>query len=93
MKVTYQGKRKLYQFLVSHGYNVPKMKEMEYQFYRGSEWLRDFFHEIELYSPHAGRVCVTTYEENSEGKIVANEVCTYLEGNPIYKTIRGKCVM
>ncbi len=35
----YFGKKKLYETLKAKGYKLPKMKEMEYSKYRGSEWL------------------------------------------------------
>ena len=36
----YFGKRYLYNFLTSHGFEPPKLKNMEYGKYRGDEWLR-----------------------------------------------------
>lgn len=47
--IKYQGKRKLYEFLKTHGFAVPNIKKMRYDFYRGSEWIK--CDEINLFAP------------------------------------------
>ena len=89
----YQGKKRLYEFLLSHGYDVPKMKEMKYKFYRGSEWLKDWYNGIELYANAPHSIYGTWYEVDDKGKNKEIERTRYLHGECVYKTIRGKCVI
>lgn len=91
--IKYQGKKRLYEFLVSHGYEVPKMKEMEYTFYHGREWLKDRHNEIELYAESSLSIYVTTFYERLDGKIAGDEHIHYFDGKIIYKSIRGKNVL
>ncbi len=86
----YQGKKKLYEFLVSHGYIVSKMKDCKYQFYHGSEWIKDYDSNIELYSPSTNVVFVTVTEIDEEDRIHEIERCRYDCGELVYKTVRGK---
>lgn len=87
----YQGKRRLYEFLKSHGYEVPKLSEMEYSTYRGSEWLKSL--EIEVYARSGACVFVTTYEYNEEGERKEKGYVSYRAGEAVYKTERGKRVV
>ena len=81
--IKYQGKRKLYEFLKTHGFAVPNIKEMQYDFYRGSEWIK--CDEINLFAHSPKYMTVSTFicdEEN--GKMIEvgrfgymNEICVY----------------
>ena len=62
----YHGKKYLYNFLKAHGYNVPKMREMNYEFYRGSEWLKTLWNEIELFSFSRGVIYLTLNDIGDE---------------------------
>lgn len=88
----YQGKKRLYEFLVSHGYSVPKMKEMEYKFYRGSEWLRTFSRDIEIYASFPDYIRVTKYGENELGKMISTGLSVYRYGELYYQISNGKVV-
>ena len=87
----YYGKRYLFQFLKNYGYEVPKMKEMIYEKYRGNEWLKTAFEEIRLYSPQRGVIYVTINEIDDEtGKKTELEYSKYVYGVLDYQTRRGK---
>ena len=90
----YNGKRYLYNFLKEHGYKVPKMKEFNYEFYRGTEWLKSWFREIEVYSPVRRVVYVTIneYDEETDEKKCA-EYSKYIDGVLNYQTKYGKCTI
>ncbi len=62
MKSQYFGKKKLYNFLKKKGYKLPKMKDMRYDKYRGSEWLKDSFDEFEAYAVMSTSVTVRKYD-------------------------------
>lgn len=87
----YHGKRYLYNFLKEHGYNVPKMKEMNYAFYRGSEWIMSAFKEIYVSSPVRNVIYVSLNEIDEEtDKKVTTEYSEYVNGVLDYQTINGK---
>ena len=64
-KSNYLGKTKLYKFLKDKKYNVPKMKDMEYEKYRGSEWLKT--DEIDLWR-NGGKIYVESYRYTDDGE-------------------------
>lgn len=87
----YYGKRYLYNFVKKHGYNVPKMREMNYAFYRGSEWIKSAFEEIYVSSPTRGVVYVTLNDiDNETGAKMQAEYSKYVDGVLNYQTINGK---
>ncbi len=70
--IKYQGKKQLYEFLVSHGYEVPKMKEMEYTFYHGREWLKfydynDLLKQMQAYLKRSNNIPISTLKSR-DGK-------------------------
>ena len=83
----YQGKKRLYEFLKERGYRVPQMKKMEYERFRGSEWLRYF--NISLYA-YSKRISVTTYAEDEDGEKEEDEYSVYRGGELIYRKAFGK---
>lgn len=84
----YHGKNYLYKFLQEHGYDVPMRKEMEYKFYRGSEWLKGFL--LEAYSPKRDVIYITLKEEDVDNdKIVEIEYSKYVNGVIDYQVKRG----
>ena len=90
--VNYQGKRKLYNFLKAQGFTVPKMKEMQYKFYRGKEWLR--CDEIGLFR-NFPNITVTTYAYDEEkDKDIEVGFFSYRNGECVYKrewiAVKGK---
>ena len=82
----YHGKNYLYGFLKEHGYAVPKRKEMEYEFYHGSEWLRGYL--LEAYSPMRDVIYVTVKEECEEREVQV-EYSKYVNGLLEYQENRG----
>lgn len=84
----YHGKNYLYKFLQEHGYDVPMRKDMEYTFYRGSEWLRSYL--LEAYSPKRDVIYITLKEEDVDNdKIVEIEYSKYVNGVIDYQVKRG----
>lgn len=83
----YHGKKYLYDFLMEHGYTVPNRKEMEYKFYRGSEWLKSFL--LEAYSPMRDVIYVTVKEEHEEREVQI-EYSKYVNGVLEYQEKRGR---
>lgn len=83
----YLGKKRMYQFLVDNGYNVPKMKEMSYEFYRGSEWLRVPYGLIDLYCPNGKDLYLSVYEYTNEEEYERREIerSHYRDGVCVYK--------
>lgn len=96
--MTYHGKRYLYNFLKEHGYDVPKMKEMQYYNHRGSEWLKTDLEDIELYSPSRGVIYVTINDiddetcdkHKAEYSEYVNGVLNYQEKNNTITVMGGK---
>lgn len=87
----YHGKRYLYNFLKAHGYDVPKMREMNYTFYRGSEWLKAFWSEIEVFSPTRGVIYVTLNDIDDETcEKTQAEYSKYVNSTLNYQTKYGK---
>ncbi len=87
----YYGKRYLYNFLKEHGYEVPQLKDFRYEFCRGTEWLKTFYDEIDLYSPERGVIYVTLNEIDDEtGKKTQVEYSKYKYGILNYQKKRGK---
>ena len=87
----YHGKKYLYNFLKAHGYNVPKMREMNYEFYRGSEWLKTLWNEIEVFSPSRGVIYVTLNDIDDETAAKTQaEYSKYVDGVLTYQTKNGK---
>lgn len=87
----YHGKRYLYNFLKEHGCDVPIMKHMRYEFYRGTEWLKTAFNEIYVNSPTRGVIFVILNEiddETDEKKQV--EYSKYVNGVLTYQEMNGK---
>ncbi|MCM1440979.1 MAG: hypothetical protein NC131_17525 [Roseburia sp.] len=82
----YFGKRYLYNFLKEHGYAVPKMKEMNYKFFRGDEWLETVVSKkIRLYSTQTiGIIAVHTYDYDEDGNKIETEYSVYSHGDLIY---------
>lgn len=93
----YHGKKYLYSFLKERGYEVPKMKEMNYAFYRGAEWLKTWFEEIRVISPCRGVIYVTVNQEDDENtgkKLPPIEYSKYVDGNLTYQEKNGNlCLM
>lgn len=86
----YYGKRYLYNFLKEQGYDVPKLKEMSYHFYRGSEWLKSYYEEIKVYSPKRGNICVTLREYDEEREcFFEKEYSVYVDGILNYQKKKG----
>lgn len=91
----YLGKKKLYNFLVENGYTIPKMKEMEYRFYRGVEWLETRLEEndVELYCDKGRSISVYVYQryesESGESKRKQIECSRYVDGNCVYRRNRN----
>ncbi len=105
--MNYYGKKYLYNFLneryditeILKDYGIkPKMKDFNYQFYRGDEWLKSFAEEIEIYSPCRGVIYVTLSEIDDEtGDKHQIEYSKYVDGVLNYQkkcgeilVIRGK---
>ena len=87
----YAGKKELYNFLKDKGYEVAKMKEMRYEKYRGTEWLK--YYDLDLYSPCRGVIYVTVYGEDAEGKEFEAERSKYVDGVLNYQTKKGHCTI
>ncbi len=85
----YFGKRYLYNFLKEHGYDVPKMKDLKYEFYRGREWLRTFFEEVELFSPNRRVIYVTIYEDTENRRKILKH-SEYVDGVLNYQKKNGE---
>ncbi len=86
----YFGKRYLYNFLKEHGYDVPKMKDMLYEFYHGDERLIDLWEEkIKLYSPTRRVIYVTIYENTDTGQNEL-EYSKYVDGVLNYQVKNGE---
>ena len=83
----YHGKNYLYSFLKERGYDVPKRKEMEYKFYRGSEWLEGDF--LKAYSPIRDVIFVTVKAECDEREIEI-EYSKYENGVITYQKLRRR---
>ena len=62
--MNYHGKNYLYDFLKEHGYDVPKRKEMQYSFFRGSELLKS--DRLEAWSPKRDIIFVSVKEDCGE---------------------------
>lgn len=73
----YHGKNYLYNFLKEHGYAVQKRKEMDYNFYRGREWLKGDL--LKAYSPERNVIFVTVKAECEEREIEV-EYTMYVNG-------------
>lgn len=86
----YYKKTYLYNFLADRGYSVPKKIWMEYEFYRGNEWLRGDL--LEAYSPKRGVIYVTV-KENREEREVEVEYSKYENGVLVYQVLDGKRVI
>lgn len=87
----YYGKKYLYNFLKDHGYEVPLMKKFNYEFYRGTEWLKTWFNEIHVFSPVRGVIYVTLNEiDDGTGKKKEIEYSKYIDGVLEYQTKNGK---
>lgn len=66
----YYGKRYLYNFLKEHGYSVPKLKDMEYKYYRGSEWLKS-----ELLVPFSAKAGIEVYVDSKQCDVFSVTLC------------------
>jgi hypothetical protein len=94
----YYGKKFLYNFLKSKGYKVPMMKHMEYEKYRGTEWLKTHWSvkweedslDIRLTSlVYGGRILISTYEYDEEtDKDIETIYEVYLNDKLIHKANR-----
>lgn len=87
----YAGKTALYKFLKEHGYDVPKMKDMRYEKYRGTEWLK--YWQLELYSPFRGLIFVFVTHKNDDGITEEIERSNYKNGKLVYQIKNGKCTI
>ena len=84
--VKYQGKRRLYEFLKTQGFTVPKMKEMKYEFYHGNEWLR--CDEIGLFGTFSNMTVTTYAYDEEEDKDIEVGFFSYRNGECVYKRER-----
>lgn len=84
----YDGKMKLYNFLIGKNYEVPIMKRMEYTSFRGNEWLKYF--GLKLFRPVHGIIYVTREEETEDGEIKRVEYSKYVDGVLDYQILNGK---
>lgn len=99
----YLGVRKFYSLLKDLGYDIPKLKDMEYRFYRGSEFLDTVLEEIsvEAFLQSSNVLTVSRRETviDSLGNEKKKEVsfCSYRKSDEgkwikVYETYRGKVV-
>ena len=67
LKMTkYLGRRALYNFLIEKGYKPPKLKDMEYGFYYGEEWLN--CNEITVHCVYGKRVYISEFKYDEKRK-------------------------
>ena len=89
--MNYHGKNYLYDFLKEHGYDVPKLKkEMQYSFFRGSEWLKSDL--LEAWSPKRDVILVTAKREG-ENHNAELERTQYIKGVIVFKKLNGSYVI
>ena len=88
--MNYHGKNYLYDFLKKHGYDVPKRKEMQYSFFRGSEWLKSDL--LEAWSPKREMIFVSVKEDRGE-QIKEVEWSKFNKGICEFKKLNGSYVI
>lgn len=89
--MNYHGKNYLYDFLKEHGYDVPKRKEMQYSFFRGSEWLKSDL--LEAWSPIRNVIFVSVKEYRVGQMKKEIEWSRYTNGICVFKKLNGSYVI
>ena len=77
----YLGRRALYNFLIEKGYEVPKLKNMEYGKYHGDEWLK--CGEIDVFCVRCKFIYVSVFEyiEERDFYFETGRYCYLLKDN------------
>lgn len=89
--MNYLKKKYLYNFLVNQGFNdTLKLKDFEYQYYRGDEWLKS--DDIDLYCVRQKEIYVSIYlyDEELDKRIETNRYAFHKQNNTWLKTYERK---